>query len=459
MSRRTFAYIALAVLLLVGGRLLSTGAPNMAATPTAEGTAEAPLEPPVAPSFPVKPTPPPAPLKRPPSSVMEVGVLCDRTAEAAAPLLERDALAAAIAPKLCGDEAACQAVKATLRDEHATTLDVVPASAWGLERIDVEQVARNLTAREQAGLKAHPRIVVVHVNTATSPRQLALRTATAAAATLAQQLGGLVWDQLLARVETPHDFAAHAVTEPLDRPTFRRDRIELLYQPRDEGVVRILTGGLSRWGVADVEMPAVPSAAADCLGDVVLGVAAALANGALASPVTVSRDDLGRARGQDYASDAGMPASVPVELDIVSVHPENGDPNDFMARIEPPDGEGLVAAMGLAERFFGSLLAASPGAGALGERKGRAQAGLASAVARWSAAKGAGARLLVMLPFGIPGEGGIESMWIDVTRVDGARVTGKVLDDPLGATDVHKGDEVTRPRGDVEDLDLRVPKG
>jgi hypothetical protein len=31
------------------------------------------------------------------------------------------------------------------------------------------------------------------------------------------------------------------------------------------------------------------------------------------------------------------------------------------------------------------------------------------------------------------------------------------MDEPLGATDVHKGDEVTRPRGDVEDLDLRAP--
>jgi hypothetical protein len=48
-------------------------------------------------------------------------------------------------------------------------------------------------------------------------------------------------------------------------------------------------------------------------------------------------------------------------------------------------------------------------------------------------------------------------MWIDVTRADARTVTGKVMDEPLGATDLHKGDAVTRPRGEVEDLDLRAP--
>jgi hypothetical protein len=458
-SRRTFVYIGIGIALLVAGRLFSTGATSATGGPeTADNTTDlqAP-EPP--PSFSMKPAPPPAPLKRPPSSMMEVGVLCDKTPEALAALMDREALAAAIPPKLCGDEAACEAVRATLRDEHSTTLTVVSSSDWSLEKINVDTAARNLTTREQAGLKARPRIAVVHVNTATSAKQLTLRTAIAAAAVLADKTGGLVWDQLLNRVENAHDFAAHAVTSAIGAPTFRRDRIELLYEPKEEGTVRILTGGLSRWGVADVEMLAVPTPASAGIGDLVLGVAAALANGTSSSPVTVSRDDLGSARGLAYPSDAGLPPAVPIDLDVTSEHPENGDPNDFMARIDPPEGEGPLAIMTLAERFFGPILAASPGAGILGERKGRAQSGLASAIARWTAGRNGGAQLLVLLPFGIPGDAGTESMWIDVTRADGKSVTGKVLDDPLGATDVHKGDEVTRPRGDVEDMDLKLPKG
>lgn len=455
MSRRTLIYIGIGVALLIGGRLFSTAANEVA--PTGD---PAPLQEPAAPAtITVKPAPPPTHLKRPPSSMMEIGVLCDRTPEQLGRLMDRDALAAAIPAKLCGDRDPCDAVRATLRDEHATTLTVVASGDWSLERIDIDTAARNLTTRERAGLRGWPRVAVVRVNTSTSPKQLALRSAIAAAAALAGEVGGLVWDQLLNRVESARDFAAHAVTAPLGAPTFRRDRIELLYVPKDQGVVRVLTGGLSRWGAPDVEVPAAPAAASERIADVVLGVAAAIADGAPTSPVTVSRDDLGRARGQELRADGGLPPETPLELDVSSVHPENGDPNDFMARVEPAEGDGPVAYMDLAERFFGPLLTASPGAAVLGERKGRAQAALAGAVARWTADSSRGARLFVMVPFGIAGDAGTESMWIDVARADGKTVTGKVLDEPLGTTEVHKGDEVTRPTGDVEDLDLKTPTG
>jgi hypothetical protein len=453
MSRRTLIYIGIAVGLLVAGRLFSSSSGTQAPAPD-----QVPLEPPVPPpSFTARPAPPPTPFKHPPSSTMEVGVLTDRSADALNALLDRTALAAALPARLCGDEAPCGAVKATLIDERTTTLQVVDSSAWSLERLDIDTVARGLTTRERSGLKSLPRVVVVHVNAATSPKQLALRTGTAVAALVAEKTGGLVWDQLLNRVENAHDFAAHAVTTPLDAPTFRRDRIELLYEPKEEGLVRLLTSGLSRWGVADVEVPTVPTAASERVADIVLGVAAAIANGvAAASPVTVSRDDLARARGRDYPGDAGMPAVAPFDLDVTSVHPENGDPNDFMVRVEPAAGEGALAYMDLAGRFFGSLTAA-PAADVMAERRERAQVRLTNALAKWTDGRATGARLLVLLPFGIPGDAGTESMWIDVTKADARTVTGKVMDEPLGATDVHKGDEVTRPRGDVEDLDLRAP--
>ena len=62
-----------------------------------------------------------------------------------------------------------------------------------------------------------------------------------------------------------------------------------------------------------------------------------------------------------------MPAVAPFDLDVTSVHPETGDPNDFMLRIEPTAGEGPLAYIDLAGRFFGSLTAA-PAADVLAER-------------------------------------------------------------------------------------------
>ena len=252
-------------------------------------------------------------------------------------------------------------------------------------------------------------------------------------------------------------FGDQMVTVPLGDPTFRREHIELLYEPKEEGVVRVLTAGLSRWGAPDLEASAVPTAATERFAEILVGVAAAVANGARSGPITLTRDDLGRARGKPYPTDAGLPPAAPVDVEVVSVHPETGDPNDFIARVSPSSADTPLGYLDLAERFFGPVLAASPGSEVLSERKAKAQANLPSALTRFAASRGAGGRLLVQLPFAIPGEGGVESMWIDVSRFDARNVTGKVIDEPLGATDVHRGDEVTRPRTEVEDLDLRVP--
>lgn len=371
-----------------------------------------------------------------------------------AQVLERQALAALIVPADCGDEGACTAVRAALQDEHTTTLQVVPASNWNITQADIDASAGSLSEAVRATIKKRARIVVVHVATATSARQLAVRAAYTAAAAIAEKVDGLVYDQLLGRIEGPQDFAAHLVAEPLDGSAFRKDRVELLYEPKAAGVVRILTSGLSRWGAPDVEAAMVPVAASGRVADIVLAVAGALANGAVAGPILLSRDDLARGRGAPYPTEVDFPATSTIAIDLASVHPEGGDPNDFMARIDPPAGNGPLGYLDLAERFFGSL-AASPDETALRANRERTQRALPSALARWTASRSAGATLLVQLPFEIAGDGGVESMWIDVTRVDAHAVTGRLVDDPLGATQFNRGDEITRPLTDVEDLEVR----
>jgi hypothetical protein len=370
-------------------------------------------------------------------------------------VIDREALAATLGSDLCGDPTACDAVRATLRDEQATSFRVLDAAAWNVEKLDVDASARGLLPAEKAAVRALPRVVVVRVETQTGPKQLALRTGIAAAAAIARKTGGPVWDRLLGRVEGARAFATHAVTAPLEAPTFRRDRVEVFLPPKDEGVVRVVTAGLSRWGAPEIEAARAPEGAAPRVADVVVGVAEAIANGATMGPLELTRDDLARARGEVYAADAGLPESKVVEVDVVTAHAESGDPGEFLARIEPPGGDGLIGYVDLAERFFGPLLAAGPGPAVLNARRSKAQARLASALEQWDGARAGGARLLVLLPFTIPGDAGTESMWVQVTRFDARNVTGKVLDDPLGATDVKRGDEVTRPRAQVQDVDLR----
>jgi hypothetical protein len=450
-SRRTLVTLGIAVALLVVGRLL-TRSPEPVPTPV-EPVPLLPSALPIPTALPTASVP--LPVRRPPASMAEFGVLTARTDDQLDEHIDRGSLTVRVTPDLCGDTATCDAVRATLRDESLTTLQVLESSIWSLEKVDVDASARGLTAAEKAGVTKLPRVVVVHVATPTGPNELALRAAIAGAAAIARDIGGVVWDQLLARLENARTFAAHAVTTPLGASVFRRDRVELLYQSKSESVMRLLTAGLSRWGAPDIEAVAVPTAAVPRMAEVVLAVAQAIADGATTQPLVLSRDDVARARGQPYPADAGLPAATRVEVDVVTAHPENGDPNDFMARIVPAAGEGPIGYVDLAERFFGPILAASPGSDVLAERRGKAQEKLGALLSRWDAQKAKGAKLLVMLPFPIPGDAGVESMWIDVTRVDARNVTGTVVDDPLGATDVKHGDEVTRLRTQVEDVELR----
>ncbi len=454
MNRRRLVYIGIATALLAGGALLDLRSRRPSAPselPAASGStssAEAP--------------PPPPPLsgrlRSPPSALAELGVLTDRPESALSEWVDREAVARLVQAGQCGEKEACDAVRAALRDEQTTRLQIAARSDWDVDRIDLDAATAGLAPVARKGLAGRTRIVSIHVATATSTfegRHLAVRAAFAAAAAIAAKIDGLVYDPVLGRIESAADFAAHAVTEQNGGSSFRRDRVQLLYQPRGEGIVRILTAGLSRWGAPDVEAAAVPTAASQRVAEIVLGVAEAIAKGVASGPVTLSRADIEHARGAPYPQSAGLPADHAVAIDLAAAHPESGDPNDFIARIVPPAGEGPMGYLELSEAFFGPGLAASPGEDAVRARAAQAQRSLAQALTRWALARASGAKLRVQLPFVIPGDAGVESMWVDVTDYSDRSITGKLLDEPLAATDVARGDSITRPRADVEDIQER----
>jgi hypothetical protein len=452
LTNRLLAYTGIATALLLVGLLLRSRSPAPATPPgpeRASPTAEQPGET-------AGPPQTSRPLRSPPSAVAELRVLTDRTEGALQPYVDRDALAKQVATDhLCGDDAACNAVEEVLRDERATHLQIASRADRGLDRIDLDAATAGLSVSTIKTLVRRDRLVVVHVATATSTldaRNLALRTALAAAAAIATRIDGLVYDPLLSRIESASDFAKHAPTEPWGASLFRADRIQLLSQPRSDDVVRVLTAGLARWGAPDVEAAAVPTAAGPRVAEIVLGVAAKVAAGLESGPVALTRAELARARGAAYPDDAGLPTDREVRVDLVPEQPETGDPNDFLARIEPPGGDGPMAYLELAESFFGSSLAASSEEDVVRARASKAQRALGAALARWSVRRSSGGELLVRLPFPIPGDAGVESMWVEVTGFDDRTVTGKLVDEPLGATDVAPGDTVTRPRTAVEDI-------
>jgi hypothetical protein len=366
----------------------------------------------------------------------------------------RERLAATLTARLCGDDAACDAVRAALRDEQSTNLQVMAAADWNLGRLDVDASAEGLTPAERRSLARRTEVAVVSTSMATSADQVALRAAIAGAAELADAFEGLVHDPLLVRIERAKDFAAHAVVVPLGASTFRRDRIEILYEPKTEGVVRVLTSGLSRWGAPDVEAASVLVGARQRVAELVLGVAEAVANGETSGTVTIAAEDLVRAAGVDRASIEADATVLPIQL--MTVHPESGDPNDFMARIEPPDGDGPIGYLQLAEHFFGRVLGVSmEWSKTDGAPRDDTRRDLDKALANLEATRANGGKVLVRLPFEIPGDAGAEAMWIEITGFDEKTVTGTLVDEPLAAVTVAQGATVSRRRDDVEAVAVR----
>jgi hypothetical protein len=388
------------------------------------------------------------PLRAPPQAVAELGVVTDRDETALADFADRSRVAALVRAEDCGDEAACSAVREVLADERSTTLRLVPIADWASGRsTGPDAGAMDLPAAERARFHTASFVVAVRVAAAASPHAVALRSAFAAAGAIAGAANGWVDDTLLGRLETAKAFRKHAVTEPLDASAFRADRIQVLYEPRSEGVVRLLTAGLERFGAPDVEIANAPLAASARASQWLTAVAGALADGARTGRVALGAAELARAGA---IVDAGA-----TEAHLVSVHPEAGDPNDFIARIEPPQGESALATLALLEAVFGPVLDAPPDEATQTAGRERAQRALAAALGHWADTRGGGRidgkRLLVRLPFPIPGDVGFEAMWVEVTSYAADTVTGTVVDEPI-ATDVARGDRVTRPRTQVEDV-------
>jgi hypothetical protein len=267
----------------------------------------------------VQDPPAPPPLRRPPTAVAELALLSER------PELELDRwrdpanVARLIGPRWCGEAAACDAVRATLEDTERTHIDVMSAWAFRLERIEVAEVAGGLSTKERRRLEGLVRaagsdggrpanVLIVNVTGPAFPEQLPARTAFAVAGALAERLDAMVYDELVDRVESARGFSAHAITSSLASSAFRRDSIDVQEMKRDDGSARLLTVGLARFGVPDVDVREAGESSLMVLRELLFEIAQALVEG------------------------------EPVPIGLVNIDPENGDPNDFMARVVPPSG-------------------------------------------------------------------------------------------------------------------------
>ncbi len=374
------------------------------------------------------------PVPRPPQALAEFGILSERPIAELLKLLDRRTLAGMLDGPVCGDDETCAAVRRFVVEGEGVHLEVVPAKNWKFP-VDLAHAASSLLPAERDGIKKYTSLVVVATSGQALPEQLPVRAAFALTAVLARRIDGLVFDQLLDRIERPLHFASRVITAPLEAGAFRRECIDLQYTPRADGTVRLITVGLGRFGAPDLEVVGITMDLAQRLTGSLLEVANAVTFDEAMTPLALG--DL--------------------ELHLEKAVPEPGDPRGIMVRLVAPSDAGAEYFEQLAGTFPDDTPDTPPNDELMAETRGRAQKVLADVLARHK--KASKDPLYVQVPFGDTDAGGGEWMWIEVVSFDEQTVTGMLVDEPDTLVDLHKGDRVTRARLDVADYVLKLADG
>jgi uncharacterized protein YegJ (DUF2314 family) len=405
-----------------------------------------------------------AALERLPEATCELAVLTDRPEAEIAQIANTAAVARLLEIRHCG--ASCDAVKRVLDGHERFEIEVMKAEDYILPPKDsFATIAPGLTPAERASISLRPSAIVVRARGASTVDQLPARAAFAVTAALAEALSGLVYDEVVRRIETSALFAEHVITAPLGQNVFLPKHIAIQLYRQDDGTARLLTLGMLRFGSPDFTLRGAPMELGSSLASVVNVVASQAAAGKTDLPVVVTLAELARIGGHSAAELSRSPESArSVALDTADAERTEGDPDNEMLELIPEGGATREAWTSAAAALFGE----TPKVVFTGVDKeldgiaARARRELPAARRRFEAGEGA---LYVKGPFAIPAEsradGGPaeEWMWIEVTSCDAKSCAGLLSNTPGYVTNLASGSEVKVEQARAADWLLRARDG
>jgi uncharacterized protein YegJ (DUF2314 family) len=342
-------------------------------------------------------------------------------------------------------DAACATARATVADSRAVTFETRKVADWGMPKgAALDTMTTALTADERAALPTLGTVVLVTARSPVTRDATAARAGFAAAGALATSLHGLVYDEVLHRIEGAKTFAEHVITSPPGGLVWRDDRIAIELYEQNDGTARVLTLGMRRFGAPDIEVEGASMNAAHAMSVLVDRVAEKIVNGATLAPIALTEGDAGAA----------------VLGDLVEAPHHEGDPDNVLLRLVPLGAHDPAAYDALVARVFGRVdgVVDAPDAPALAAIADRARASFPAVADAFARERTSGATLLVKLPFhttaldGSTGDAGpLEWMWVSVASVSDAGIEGTLANTPVYVADLHSGSPITGRRDEVAD--------
>lgn len=408
--------------------------------------------------------PKPNALERLGEATVELAILSDRPELEVAKLATGEAISRLLDVRHCGGT--CDRLKKVLVDHDHFEVEVLKSEDYILPAKDsFPTIAPGLTPRERASISERATTIVIRARGVADIEQLPARAAFAATAAVAEALSGLVYDEVVRRIETPAQFAQHVITVPLGQNVFSPRQIMVQLYRQEDGTARVLTLGMVRFGSPDFTMRGAPMELGQSLANVV-NVVASEAVAARSELPVVTLAEVARVSGhpaEELAKDPG--ASSPIALDTVDAERIEGDPENEMLELLPRGGATREAWTSAMTELFGAAPRVVFTGGKDPELEAiatRARRELPGALKRYEGGEGA---LFVKGPFAIPvasrldGGAGEEWMWVQVTSCDAKACAGLLSNTPGYATNLAAGKPVTVARDRTADWMLRLGDG
>lgn len=405
----------------------------------------------------------PGTLDRLAEAIVELAVLSDKPEVEVATLASVQAIAKLLDVRHCGG--ACDAVKKLMLDHDHFEVEVLKSEDYILPaKESFPTIAPGLTPSERASIGQRATTVVIRSRGTVGIDQLPARAAFAATSAVAEALSGLVYDEVVRRIETSAQFGQHTITVPLGQNVFLPKQIMVQLYRQDDGTARLLTLGMVRFGSPDFMMRGAPMELGPALANV-LNVVASSAAAARTELPLVTLAEVARVSAKPAEDLARDPkASSPIRLETVDAERIEGDPENEMLELVPRGGATHEAWVSAMTELFGetpSVVFAGKDP-ELDTIAAHARRDLPTAVKRFESGEGA---LFMKGPFPIPVEsrpdGGAteEWMWVQVTSCAPKECAGVLSNTPGFATNLAAGKAVIVERAKSADWVLRLADG
>lgn len=359
----------------------------------------------------------------------------------------------------------CAPIRKFLAESKAT-VEVMAAADWILPPKDtMATVARTVPEGDRGSLYEAKEVLVVHVQGEDTQDHMPLRGGFALAEAFARDLRGYVHDEVTHRIDPALAFAERLPKTPIGAPFFVPESLLVELHPLDEddvaGPYRLLSLGMARYGVPDLEWRGFHEKDGGRLAAILNAVASKLAQGDRGPTIRVSLVDVARIakkKPDELTRTVDKSKDLAIRLTLAERTP--ADPDNDVYRLEAPGEGGEDAHAELLATLYGDARVMTTGTSdpVLLAAEARAKKSVGPAVAKW---KKIGGSLILRVPFPVPTEKGkAEVMWMKVKTCDDSGVCkGTLASRPVFVKNLEAGAEVSGKLADVSDYLLELPDG